>query len=410
MKWKLIGVIPDQELHADSNRMLQLTIIVVAVCAILGSLVAYMISRLISKPIEEQIRLQSLLEQGDLTVRNHSRSRIRDVQDLSDSFNGMVERFSILLARLRETSVVLKKSSKDLGEQSDTTKEIVGQVVTAIDEIAQGTGSQAEETAEGLELARKLSEDIEVVQVSCDTLKVSSQEVDQIVGEGRGAMAELKGKSSQSSHIISEVTQSIHDLSESVQEIHQIIKSITEISKQTKLLTLNASIEAARAGEHGKGFAVVAQEVGKLAVISAESTDNIVEIIAGVQERVSATVQKTEQAIGIFHEQDQVVSSTQQSFENINSSLETNLIQVDALTQAVLTMSSSKERILSAYESISAITQQTAASSEQVAGSSQEEQQIIDKMSEAIIQLDQLANELNESIEVFKLEKETETP
>jgi methyl-accepting chemotaxis protein len=406
MNLKFVSVMPMKELKSDSYSLLKITIIIAVICIVIGGLLAFLASRRISKPIEELMTLMTRLENGDMTVRSTTKTRIVETRNLSDKFNKMVERFSNLIKSSKETSQILKISTLDLETKSNTTKEIVSQVAVAIEEIAEGSASQAEETGKGLDMSKALSTEIEAVKKSNDKLIQSANSAGILSEEGSKTIHQLRDKSQESSAILKNVTKSIQELSESTKEIHSIIQSITDIAGQTNLLALNASIEAARAGEHGKGFSVVAVEVRKLAEQSATAAQNITSIIKSINERTISTVNKTEEAMKIFQVQDHMVDSTMSSFATINQSIANTISQVDEVHISIQNMIATKDMILDAYEKISVVTEQTAASSEEVSQSAQNEITIIEEMNNAIIQLSQLSEELTESIEVFTLEKE----
>ena len=133
-------------------------------------------------------------------------------------------------------------------------------------------------------------------------------------------------------------------MNESTKKINTISEAISQITEQTSLLSLNASIESARAGEAGKGFAVVATEIGKLAEQSKNSTKEIKEIIASIQEKSNTAVNAIKSTEDVVNEQDLAVGQTQGIFSEILKSIGIMIDKVEEVTASTEEITSAMEK------------------------------------------------------------------
>jgi methyl-accepting chemotaxis protein len=110
----------------------------------------------------------------------------------------------------------------------------------------------------------------------------------------------------QGGQVVAQVVDTMKGINEASRKISDIISVIDGIAFQTNILALNAAVEAARAGEQGRGFAVVASEVRSLAGRSAEAAKEIKSLINTSVERVELGTALVDQAGSTMEE---VVSS-----------------------------------------------------------------------------------------------------
>ncbi len=129
-----------------------------------------------------------------------------------------------------------------------------------------------------------------------------------------------------------EIVKSTDIINESVEASLRIIDIIQGIASQTNLLSLNASIEAARAGDAGKGFAVVAEEVGRLAITSRETSEEIATTLNHMSETINSMVEKT---MGI----NENIASQGAAMEEINANIEELSAMSETINQIAMGLS-----------------------------------------------------------------------
>ncbi len=153
-------------------------------------------------------------------------------------------------------------------------------VALASAEIAQGNNDlsvRTESQASSLEETAAAMEELNAtVKQNADSARQANQ-----LALNASVMAINGGE------VVAQVVDTMKGINEASRKISDIISVIDSIAFQTNILALNAAVEAARAGEQGRGFAVVATEVRSLAGRSAEAAKEIKKLIDTSVERVT---------------------------------------------------------------------------------------------------------------------------
>ncbi len=276
----------------SSAKSLGLAVTVAAL--LLGGLLAWLISRAITRPLGGITHAMGRLAQGDLTVDVNDAQRRDEIGELARALE-IFKTNAQEMKRLEAEQAAAEQRAAT--ERRQTMMRLADNFEGAVQGIVEtvanaATGMQRAATALS-STATQASERSTIVAAASEQASVNVQTVASATEELSASIGEIGHQVENSTRIAQQAVSdaerangAIQGLVVAAEQIGQVVELISGIAAQTNLLALNATIEAARAGEAGKGFAVVASEVKALATQTARATD---EIQSKVQEIQTAT-------------------------------------------------------------------------------------------------------------------------
>ncbi|MCL5041874.1 MAG: methyl-accepting chemotaxis protein [Gammaproteobacteria bacterium] len=276
-----------------------LALVLVVVVYLYGGF--YLATRHTIKHLSEkmgQVAKGDMTAQADIDSRDELGALGRDFNDSIARIRELIQQVSSMSTQVDEQSNQVQKISADSSQAVAAQRSQIEQVATAMNEMS----ATSQEVASSAAVAVSNAEEVNTVTLNGRSLVESSVKT-------------IEGLANEIEHSVKVINQ-LADDSASISRVLDVIKGVAE---QTNLLALNAAIEAARAGEQGRGFAVVADEVRTLARRTHESTEEIEQMIARLQEGVGAAVK----AMG---------SSHSMTGESVDSSHEVATALADILT------------------------------------------------------------------------------
>ncbi|SCY89330.1 methyl-accepting chemotaxis protein [Alkaliphilus peptidifermentans] len=400
--WKLMGAMEEHELISSTSEIRNYITVGIAFAIAIGVVMALLLARMISVPLNKLKESFSRAAKGDLSVRATVSSK-DEFGHLSDSFNSMMEDITILISEVKESSMIVASSSDTLAQITAQTTAATNEVAITIEEIAKSSGEQAKDTEIGAYKVNEIANRIEEVEKATGEMNQYAEVTGKLSSKGLQAIDMLTSKSVQSANSAKVINEIILKVNQSSDSIGTITQTINQIADQTNLLALNAAIEAARAGEAGKGFAVVADEIRKLAEQSGSATKEINGLIQSMQERSRVAVEAMEEANEIVKEQELAVSETENIFKEISDSISLFMKKVIDIKNYSTEMNKKKDEIVIVIENVSATSEETSAATQQVSAATEEQLSSIEEVESYAQELSSLSAKLIKSVENFKI-------
>ncbi len=318
-----------------------------------------------------------------------------------DIFDQMFKMVLSVLKRVLLISLKLEEASTDLDRTSQTSSQVIKEIVEGVGAINHKAGDNAtnlRETISSLENSFSLSKDISSKLIIA---KEDSQSVSEIASSTQTSVKEAVQKMLKIKELTDGSASLVSDLNDRSKQIGTILTEIANIAEKTNLLALNAAIEAARAGEQGRGFAVVAEEVRKLARGSAESSKKINNLINDI-------LQKTENAAEMMQNNTIQVNQGMQVVNNVESSLGSMVQTTNQLNEIIKDISLSAERqsetsdiMYQKVNTISQITDEISLQIQNIASTALSKTVIVDQTSSSAKELRTLSDVFQNALVPF---------
>lgn len=394
---------PSSDVKAIYKKRLVNTTVFMIIIALMACALLAMVITFIVKAITKVIGHLDEVADGklDFKISEKLLQRSDEIGNIARSVHTLIGGLASIVVNIHHSTGELAEFKDDFQKKFETINNSISNVNVAVDEIANGATSQADETQKVNSQINDMGDAITKTSQNVDSLTQSTEQMKEHNEQLDTTIQELMAISDRNKESLAAVYNQTNETNQSVMHIGNAVDMITDIAGQTNLLSLNASIEAARAGEYGKGFAVVADQIRQLADQSANTAKEIGEIVAELIENSNTSVE----TMGVVRQemtgQYEKLNTTKDIFEQLNEEVNNVVTAIESISTEVESLDKLKGEVLGSAESLAAIAQENAASTEETSASMVELGEIVNDCNTKTQQLVDIADSMEENVHKF---------
>ncbi|MFE5322725.1 methyl-accepting chemotaxis protein [Paenibacillus sp. NPDC056579] len=391
----------------DSNELYRVSmielIVLLAVAFVSVIVISYLVNRYISKPVVQASEALQRISQGDLTGRTIAYKFHDEIGTMISSVNRVSASLRDSVLRMQEASNLVAASAQELSASSEQNAAASEHVTTSIQDVASGSENQAQSALECGRAMDEMAIGIQRIAEATSDISELSAEASSRAEKGAEVIQQASVKIHSISSAVGKAGGVIRELDEHSHNINRISLFIGEIAAQTNLLSLNAAIEAARAGEHGRGFAVVAGEIQKLSAQTANSIQEINEVIEGIRSSTVQAVRSMDEGLTEVQEGLQAVARAEETFGMIVDSTVEVSKRVQEAAAAAEEMSASSEEVAATVTTMGVIAEQTSSLAQTVAATTEQQLASIQEITSSANALSGISEDLHRLVVQYKV-------
>ncbi len=367
--------------------------IVFAATILFSLIIAFFFGSHLVKPLKKIQTFAEDLSKGDMTTQVSVKQR-NEIGQVADSLSIAQQNIHSFLLDINTVSEKIGSALYNFSNMFGNMTQSIDEVSNAVNSIAGNVTDQAASTDEASGEVTIIADEIQRTNVELKALDKNTQDIKKLSETSMETLNHLIDVNTSARVNITSMRDQTEATDQSIQRIRMAVDLINEISDQTSLLALNASIEAARAGESGKGFAVVASEIGQLAQQSAQSVEEVRQVITellGNAERSVAVMQEMSESVDV---QVNSLNETQKIFMKLYKEMDSCASSVQSIDSMAAEMEKQRSNVTQSLTMLNGLAQDNAAVTEETASMSLELSRVVEESSDDM-------NELKNSVEIL---------
>jgi len=331
--------------------------VMIAMAALITVGLALLLTRSIVVPLSQSLSVAEVVAGGDLTGDIHIVGKDEPAR-LLQALKSMQHNLRDTIRRISESSTQLASAAEELSSVTE--------------DATRGLHQQSQEIEQAATAVNQMTAAVEEVANNAVATSEASRESDRIARQGREQVQQTVTSIEFLAGDVTNNAAQVEALAQKVHGISKVLDVIRSIAEQTNLLALNAAIEAARAGDAGRGFAVVADEVRALAHRTQQSTQEIEQMIGGIQQGTDSAVSSMQQSNSRARSTLELAKSAGSALEEIASAFtlinERNLVIASASEEQAAVAREVDRNLMNIRD----LAMQTSAGANQTSAASQE--------------------------------------